>query len=497
MSAKPAAQNLDRKDSDGSNDALSGIPEPKPVRMTSRRAFAHLFQPSKIQDSYNDLEAPNASRVENDTMKELKETQSRFGVAGNRTKSQEIMDKDGEGDSHDTAEAGPPSLPPRQETSAAPVRQTAKAHGVADSYNVVMKQLFDSASAQIAEALEMDNSSRTQEGILGLGPESQIYQCLDQLVRFACRQRTPPLPDAVTSKEWQGLLDRLTVCLSMEFQKSRDWTKQQTRPKVEDVVTGVLESVEQQLMELTYPVLFSPPPGSSDVRAKDEALSSRIAALNLAGMRLSHLGINVGPEAKTLVDSSVIEIGKSKWQNLQEMVVQTSPLKKLKKVVDAHTQVVECIDSWNKRISSGTDEPEAGKTGGGAGGAGALSFSMDTILPVLIYTVIKTNPPKFVSNIRYIENYRYHQLLEAQYSYCLTNMDAIIEFLESVDIDQFGLDGELATKVQNEKLGEIKKQVPVVPFVMGVGNFGRDLMFSVVGGVAEGTTRVASNVYDV
>jgi len=50
------------------------------------------------------------------------------------------------------------------------------------------------------------------------------------------------------------------------------------------------------------------------------------------------------------------------------------------------------------------------------------SAGADVLLPVLIYTVVKSNPQKFVSNLKFIQRYRMSSKLIGEASYCLTNM---------------------------------------------------------------------------
>jgi hypothetical protein len=50
------------------------------------------------------------------------------------------------------------------------------------------------------------------------------------------------------------------------------------------------------------------------------------------------------------------------------------------------------------------------------------SAGADVLLPLLIYTVVKSNPQKFVSNLKFIQRYRMPSKLTGEASYCLTNM---------------------------------------------------------------------------
>lgn len=51
------------------------------------------------------------------------------------------------------------------------------------------------------------------------------------------------------------------------------------------------------------------------------------------------------------------------------------------------------------------------------GGSGA-----DDFLPVLIYVVIQANPPKLASNLEYIQRFRTHSLMAAEFAYFFTQL---------------------------------------------------------------------------
>ena len=54
---------------------------------------------------------------------------------------------------------------------------------------------------------------------------------------------------------------------------------------------------------------------NADDASHDEALSSRVAALNMLDLTLGHLGVDVG-EAGAEVDGIVIACGQSKFQGV-------------------------------------------------------------------------------------------------------------------------------------------------------------------------------------
>ncbi|KAJ6256125.1 Vacuolar protein-sorting-associated protein [Drechslerella dactyloides] len=65
----------------------------------------------------------------------------------------------------------------------------------------------------------------------------------------------------------------------------------------------------------------------------------------------------------------------------------------------------------------------------------STTSSADHILPVLIYTLIISPPDiNITSNLLYIQRFRYHKLVDGEDAYCLTNLEAAISFLETVDM---------------------------------------------------------------
>ena len=64
--------------------------------------------------------------------------------------------------------------------------------------------------------------------------------------------------------------------------------------------------------------------------------------------------------------------------------------------------------------------------------------SGDLILPLMIFAVVKANPPRLVSHLLYTQRFRY-QGIGGEESYCLINLLADAEFLENVDLAALGL----------------------------------------------------------
>ncbi|KAK4335731.1 Cystathionine beta-lyase [Rhodotorula toruloides] len=69
----------------------------------------------------------------------------------------------------------------------------------------------------------------------------------------------------------------------------------------------------------------------------------------------------------------------------------------------------------------------------------SATSSADLILPILIYSVVRANPPHLVSHLRFIHRFRSESLFRGQASYCATNFDAVVEWSQHVDLSTLGL----------------------------------------------------------
>lgn len=74
----------------------------------------------------------------------------------------------------------------------------------------------------------------------------------------------------------------------------------------------------------------------------------------------------------------------------------------------------------------------------------ALSSSADLILPLLIYCVVRSNPYQLASNLAFIHRFRAESLLGGEASYCLVNMQAVVDFVLNIDkhMESLGLSNE-------------------------------------------------------
>ncbi|PWA00170.1 hypothetical protein BB558_003789 [Smittium angustum] len=157
------------------------------------------------------------------------------------------------------------------------------------------------------------------------------------------------------------------------------------------------EGVEKLIMNKLYPICFSP--ASTDDSAKDKVLREKMSLFRW--IKESHLDIPSGAQ-----NSSFIEFARAELMKMNEF---KSPRDKLICILNCCTVIYGLL----KRAE---------------GDVGADSF-----LPLLIYVIIITNPPRLVSNVQYISRFRSADKLQSEAGYYLTNVFGAISFIESMD----------------------------------------------------------------
>ncbi len=176
------------------------------------------------------------------------------------------------------------------------------------------------------------------------------------------------------------------------------------------------ELVEKRVCERVYERIWRHRSTLDEVR--DEKLRPRTAALALVGIGLQDLGIKFEDTSKSGDSDMPIEGQVTQWidkarDGLSAMNEARSPLGKLENLAAAHKNIVDLLTSLHQSTSSA-----------------------DEILPTLIYTLI-TAPPEgmnIISNLHFIQRFRAANKIDGEAAYCLTNLEAAITFLETVDL---------------------------------------------------------------
>lgn len=177
------------------------------------------------------------------------------------------------------------------------------------------------------------------------------------------------------------------------------------------------EAVEKRACERVYRRIWRHRSTLDEVR--DEKLRSRTAALALVGIGLKDLGIELdsswadGETTKESVESRIEEWIAPARDDLLQMNEARYPLGKLQHLASAHKCIVDLLSRVHQSSSSA-----------------------DEILPTLIYALI-TSPPEginVISNLSFIQRFRASNKVDGEAAYCLTNLEAAVSFLETVDL---------------------------------------------------------------
>ncbi|KAF9482648.1 hypothetical protein BDN70DRAFT_874835 [Pholiota conissans] len=304
--------------------------------------------------------------------------------------------------------------------------------------------------------------------------------------------------------------------------------RENDRMESETRIREVMEGVERMVTSIFYDRLFMQP--TTDDASHDEALSSRVAALNMLDLGLGHLGIEVPDSVNEELNAVVNACG----DMLTQLDNCYSPVDKSAILVAAHKIVVDGLSklppirliSEDEASNNGAEDglltarpkpastketekltselesithevrseeavystsppsavvspveaPEASQANTSASSSSsrvksppppllldspthpphphpiphiphpdALSapkeptpVSGDVLLPLIIFSVVKTNPPHLVSNLLFTQRFR-NQAIGGEENYCLINLLAVAEFLENVDMESLGL----------------------------------------------------------
>eukprot|EP00419_Tripos_fusus_P024248 CAMPEP_0172699982 /NCGR_PEP_ID=MMETSP1074-20121228/30582_1 /TAXON_ID=2916 /ORGANISM="Ceratium fusus, Strain PA161109" /LENGTH=535 /DNA_ID=CAMNT_0013521281 /DNA_START=62 /DNA_END=1666 /DNA_ORIENTATION=+ len=167
------------------------------------------------------------------------------------------------------------------------------------------------------------------------------------------------------------------------------------------------EGLEKFLLSRLYPKVFAT--DSAD-RAADARLRRQL--VGLSWVELSHLGVPP-------VDASLLPRGVSELRNIDQY---KAPRDKLVCILNA-CRVITDILRRTRRGQSGLQ--------------GKRPLSADDFLPLLIFLLIRANPPRLHSNAEYIATFRHPSRLVGEDAYFVTTLLSAKEFLVSARPDAF------------------------------------------------------------
>lgn len=182
------------------------------------------------------------------------------------------------------------------------------------------------------------------------------------------------------------------------------------------------EAVERRLCEGIYERIYRH--RTTQDEAQDEKLRSKTAALALVGITPIDLGVDYGEAASS--DANVAQQVTAKMReslgqaraDLVKMSAARYPFAKTSHLKAAHKSIVDTLAEVHP------------------------SASADEIMPMLIYTLI-TLPPEnlsVISDLHFVQYFRWEQKLTGEAAYCLTNLEAAISFLQTVDLSTLRAD---------------------------------------------------------
>ncbi|KAI1331125.1 hypothetical protein F5Y16DRAFT_292890 [Xylariaceae sp. FL0255] len=192
--------------------------------------------------------------------------------------------------------------------------------------------------------------------------------------------------------------------------------RKRARKALEQKKVLLEEAVERRLCEGIYDRIYRH--RSTQDEAQDDKLRSKTAALAVVGIGPADLGVDLGelpedgPEAVAKKNQEISQYLEQARKDLSTMNEKRYPLGKLNYLKAAHKSIVDTLSHFHP------------------------SSSADEIMPMLIFTLI-TMPPEnlnVISDFNFIQRFRWEDKLEGEAAYCLTNLEAAITFLQTVDL---------------------------------------------------------------
>ncbi|TYJ58062.1 hypothetical protein B9479_001157 [Cryptococcus floricola] len=87
---------------------------------------------------------------------------------------------------------------------------------------------------------------------------------------------------------------------------------------------------------------------------------------------------------------------------------------------------------------------------------GPSSGSADAFIPILIFTLLRANPPNLISNIEYIQRFRRPSALSGEAAYYLSSLNGAVQFVETMDAGSLsGISQEEFEKKVEDAIGEL------------------------------------------
>ncbi|KAK9474036.1 uncharacterized protein V1510DRAFT_315430 [Dipodascopsis tothii] len=195
------------------------------------------------------------------------------------------------------------------------------------------------------------------------------------------------------------------------------------------------ELVERKVCEDCYQDVFTFQ--GSDDEAKDITLASKIASLKVLDVGLDHLGVGEIREST----AELVELLADAGQNLRSLINEHSPKGKLRLLIATHKNVVDVLAGLRSVSGSGADY----------------------VLPLMIFCVIQFEPACLASNLAFMQRFRNFKTVNGETAYCLTNYEAVVAFLETVDLTTLRVEQDAEPQPAPPVLAPIATDGPPAP----------------------------------
>ncbi|XP_041977006.1 rab5 GDP/GTP exchange factor isoform X2 [Aricia agestis] len=258
------------------------------------------------------------------------------------------------------------------------VERRAAEFKVPESVNVAMKREFRARWPRLPAAAERD-------------ARVFVHSLIVDVVRAAPAMPVDDLAERV-QRQYQRFIKYMDT--TPHFAAADADTREQVVDWAEEHAMGFLHELPG--------VVFSPA-GTGDERA-DRALAERVAALGWVGA--AALGCRVGGAGPLYGGVAA----------LLDVDGVPAPAAKLRAVTRAARHALE--------LAAPPDRPA----------------SADDLLPALIFTVLKANPPRLVSNINFVTRFtRAQRLMTGEAGYYFTNLCCAVSFIENLTAESLGM----------------------------------------------------------
>ncbi|PVV04372.1 hypothetical protein BB560_001125 [Smittium megazygosporum] len=269
----------------------------------------------------------------------------------------------------------------------------------------------------------------------------------------------------------------------------------------EDFINSVMLNlginVEQLLIDWSFKIIDEATQVYAECEKNDEILSSQIASLSLLGVELSYFGFDpIRSDSKSGLNAKTPSLTKSPLDPDQKEKLE---------------QLVSSIGAYLYTATTSSLAPQ---------------ITADQLLPLIIFSLVKSNPPKLFYNLQILHFFHAKVLLQPYEAYCLISLQAAAEYLIKLNIEAFSKSNEeqglvntnsgkpikpeidetaISNSLTDSSLNNPKEfsgllgsitEIPSffskVPIVSNVGNLGYDI----VSGVAGTGIRAATGVFD-